>query len=138
MVNTIDMRDLRYLKLFQKVTKTQTKYCFIYNNIVIFALPKHLIKKSLGKNAENIKKISSIIKKRVRIVPIPKTIDDAKTFIEAVVSPVTFKDLEITEDEIILNAGSQNKAALIGRNKRRLLEMQELVKDFFKKDFRIV
>ncbi len=132
------MQDLRYLNLFEKITRISTKYCFIYNNTVIFAVPRKLIRNALGRNAENLKKIGSIMKKRVRIVAIPNSIDDAKSFIEAVVSPVTFSDLEITDNEIILTAGSQSKAALIGRNKRRLLEMQEIVRDFFKKEFRIV
>ena len=76
--------------------------------------------------------------KRIKIIPIPKSDKNIKSFIEFIVSPVTFKDLEIGEDEIVLNAGSQSKAALIGRDKRRLLEMQQIVKNFFKKDFRII
>ena len=39
---------------------------------------------------------------------------------------------------LILTAGSQSKAALIGRNKRRLLELQRIAKDYFGKEFRIV
>ena len=138
MVNTIDMRDIRYLNLFWKITRVRTKYCFMYNNIVMFAVPKMLISKALGKEAENLRKINNIIKKRVRVVAIPEGISDAKSFISAVVSPVGFKELEINGDEIVLTAGSQSKAALLGRNKRRLLEMHELVKDFFGKEFRIV
>jgi len=51
---------------------------------------------------------------------------------------VKFNDLEVTDNEIILTAGSHSKAALIGRNKRRMIEMQGIVKDFFSKEFRIV
>ena len=138
MVNIIDMRDMRYLNLFGRITRVQTKYCFMYNNVVVFAVPRALVSRALGKNAENLKRISDIIKKRVRVVAVPESIADAKSFIEAVVSPVTFKDLEIKDNEVILTAGSQSKAALIGRNKRRLLEMQEIVKGFFGKEFRIV
>ncbi len=138
MVKTIDMQDLRYLKLFNKVTKIQTKYCFMYNNVLIFAVPKPLIRKALGREAENLRRINQVVKKRVRVVAIPNSIDDAKRLIESVVSPVTFQDLEITDNEIILTAGSQSKAALIGRNKRRLLEMQEIVRDFFGKEFKII
>ncbi len=82
--------------------------------------------------------MSHILGKRIKIIAVPKNIKDIKVFISAIVSPVTFKELEITPDEIILTAGNQSKAALIGRNKRRLLEMQKIVRDFFKKEFRIV
>lgn len=138
MVNTIDMQDLRYLNLFSKVTHISTKYCFMYNNTVIFAVPKKLISKALGKDVINLKRMSNTLKKRVKVVAIPRGIEDAKELISNIVSPVTFKDLEVKEDVMILTAGPQNKAALIGRNKRRMLEMQEIVKDFFHKEFRIV
>lgn len=138
MVNTIDMQDLRYLNLFSKITRIDTKYCFMYNNTVIFAVPRKLISKALGKDASNLKRISNVLKKRVKVVAIPNGIEDAKRLIGAIISPVTFKSLEISDDEIILNAGTQNKAALIGRNKRRLHEMQEIVKDFFHREFKIV
>jgi hypothetical protein len=82
--------------------------------------------------------MSEILRKRIKVIPLPRNIGDARTFIEAVVSPVTFKGVEISPTEIILTAGMQSKAALIGRNKRRLMEMQEIVKDFFQRDFRIV
>jgi len=137
-VNTIDMKDMRYLNLFDRITRVQTKYCFSYNNVLIFAVPRNLISKALGKDVSNLKRLSEILKKRIKIVGIPEGDKDIKYFIESIIAPVSFKDLEITENEIILNAGPQNKAALIGRNKRRFLEMKGILKDFFNKDFRIV
>jgi len=94
--------------------------------------------KAVGENAKNLKRMNEIIRKRIRVIPLPRGIQDAKVFIENIVSPVTFKDLEITDKEIILNAGgTQNKAALIGRDKKRLIEMQKIVNDYFGKEFRI-
>jgi len=68
----------------------------------------------------------------------PKGIEDVKQFIKIIISPVEFKEIEIKNDEIIITAGSSNKAALIGRNRRRLNEMQQIMNNFFKKDVRIV
>jgi len=106
--------------------------------MLIFCVPKNFVMKAVGENAKNLKRMSEIIGKRIRVIPLPRGIQDAKNFIENIISPVTFKDLEITEKEIILNAGgTQNKAALIGRDKRRLIEMQKIVNDYFGKEFRI-
>ena len=144
MTKVINMQDLRYLNLFEKITRISTRFCFKYNEAIIFCVPKRLVSKGVGAGGENIKHLSRILRRKIKIIPIPQGIQHAKIFISAIVSPVTFKDLEITEDtikgasEIILNAGSQNKAALIGRNKRRFLEMQQIVRDFFGKEFRIV
>ena len=138
MVNTLDMQDLRYLNLFEKVTGIRTHYCFEYNNTIIFCVPREFVSRAIGPDSRNLRRISEIIKKRVKVIATPKEPQDIKRFIELVVSPVTFKDLEVLPNEIVLNAGSQSKAALIGREKRRLIEMQKITKDFFKKDFRIV
>jgi transcription antitermination factor NusA-like protein len=138
MVNTLDMRDLRYLNLFEKITGVRTRYCFEYNNAIIFSVPKNLIPRCLGPDAKNIRRMSEILRKRIKVIPLPRSINDIRQFIEAIVSPVTFKNIEISQNEVILTAGIQSKAALIGRNKRRFLEMQKIIKDFFQKDFKIV
>jgi len=125
------------LNLFNQITKVRTRFCFKYNEAIYFCVPKPLVSRAIGEGGKNIRRISEMIRKKVRVVAVPQGISDARNFIQAVVSPVTFKDIEIRENELIINAGTQSKAALIGRNKRRLLEMQRVVKDFFGKELRI-
>ena len=138
MVRTIEMQDMRHLNLFSKITQVNTRFCFPYNETIVFCVPKPMISKAVGRGGSNIKKLSEILGKRVKIIPTPRGIVDTKQFIENIVRPVTFNSLDILNNEIVLTAGSQSKAALIGRNKRRLLEMQKIVHDFFGKEFRIV
>ena len=138
MINTIDMQHMRYLNLFEKITGVRTRFCFKYNNMVMFAVPKKLILKSIGPNVKNIKKINAIIGKKIKVVPIPHGVEDVKIFIQKVVSPVEFIGLDVKDNDVLLTAGSRNKAALIGRNKRRLYEMQKIVHNFFGKEFKII
>tara|TARA_Y100000034_G_scaffold103583_1_gene129347 strand:- start:6532 stop:6948 length:417 start_codon:yes stop_codon:yes gene_type:complete len=138
MVKTIDMQDMRYLNLFEKITRIRTRLCLKYNETIIFCVPQQLITKAVGENGKNVRKISEIIRKKIKIIPDPKGILDSKNFIYDIINPIGFKNLEIRDNEIIINAGNQNKAALIGRNKRRLLELQRIVKDFFEKDLKII
>ena len=137
-MNIIDMRYIRYLNLFGKITRVNTRFCFEYNQFIVFCVPKQLISKAVGIGGKNIKQMSAILSKKIKVVPSPTGIQDAENFIKAIVNPVTFKDLKISDDGIILTAGTQSKAALIGRNKRRFLEMQEIVKNYFGKTFKIV
>ena len=138
MVQTIDMQAMRHLNLFERVTRISTRFCFPYNDAIYFCVPKELIPQALGKNAENLRRISETIGRKIRVIPKPAGIYHAKEFIKTIVSPVEFQDFEIRDNEMILTAGKQSKAALIGRNRRRLNEMQKIVKDFFGMDFRIV
>ncbi|MFC1710841.1 hypothetical protein ACFLZJ_01650 [Nanoarchaeota archaeon] len=138
MAGTINMQDMRYLNLFGKITRVDTRFCFKYNEAIVFCVPKQLVSKSVGQAGKNVKKLNEILHKKIKIIPAPNSINDAEQFLRDIVSPVGFKGMEVTDDEIILTAGSQNKAALIGRNKRRMKEMQQIVADYFKRDFRIV
>lgn len=137
MVNTIDMQEIRYLNLFERIMKVRTRFCFKYNETIVFCVPKPLVSKAVGEGGRNIRKMSEILSKKIKVVPVPRGVDDAELFIKAVVNPVIFKGIEIKDHEVVI-AGGTNKASLIGRNKRRLFEMQKIVKDFFGRDFRIV
>lgn len=138
MVKTINMQDMRYLNLFSKVTRVSTRFCFKYNEVIIFCVPRKFVSKAVGEKGKNIRKLSETLRKRIKVIPAPRGIEDAKVFIEAVIDPVKFNDMEVTNDEIVITAGSHNKAALIGRNRRRQIEMQRIIKDFFGREFRIV
>jgi len=138
MVSTLDMKDIRYLNLFRSITKINTRYCLHYNNTIIFAVQRNLISKAVGRNGVNIRKVSEILGRKIKVIPNPRGIEDLRMFVEDIVNPVMFKDIEVNGNEIILNAGSQSKAALIGRDKKRFLELKSILKDYFKKDLRII
>ena len=101
-------------------------------------MPRELVNRAIGENGKNIKRIGEVLGKKAKVIPSPRGIYDVKQFIENIVYPVTFKSLEIKDDEMILTAGNQSKAALIGRDKKRLLELQKIIKDYFGKELRII
>ncbi|MEM4625195.1 MAG: KH domain-containing protein [Candidatus Pacearchaeota archaeon] len=137
MIKTIDMKLMRYLNLFSKISKVTPKHCFVYNNILIFTVNEKNLSKAIGENGENIKKISEILNKKVRVVMIPKSLGDAEKFISTIIYPIQIKSVEIDGQFLIINSGQQNKALLIGRNKQRFKEMRKIVKDYFDKDLKI-
>ena len=132
------MQDMRHLNLFMNITKISTRFCFNYNDTIFFCVPKNLVSKAIGENGRNSKQLSQILNKKIKIIPAPNGIEDAKQFIQAIVDPIEIKNVETLNEEMIIHAGSKNKAALIGREKRRLLEMRKIVRDFFGKEVRIV
>ncbi len=141
MVNVIDMQMMRYINLFAKITKVYSTKIFFYNNKIIFAVPKSKLSMAIGKNACNVKKMSETVRKKIRVVAMP-ALDDIqgiKKFIEDVVSPIEFSGAEIKGDGIVINAGRESKAALIGRNRQREKELAVIIKDFFSiKHLRVV
>ncbi len=139
MVRTINQEDIRHLNLFGTITRVNTRFCFRYNQMIVFCVPIRELSKSIGQSGKNIHELRRILGKKIRIIPQPRGIQDAKQFIENIVKPVMFKNLEVEDNEILIESGGmQNKAMLLGRNKQRLLEMQGIIKDFFGKEFRVI
>lgn len=127
----IDMKLMRYINLFEKVSKVSTTKCFIYNNVIIFAVPKSKIFKAIGKSGENVKKIGGILTKKIKVISMPKQGEQIDKFVKETVSPVTFNKIEVRENSVTITAGRQSKAALIGRSRVREKELGDVLKKFF-------
>lgn len=133
MVEVIDMQLIRYLNLFARVTKVPTTKCFLYNNQIIFAVPKTQVSRAIGRDAVNIKKLNSILRRKIKVVAMPmiNSDDEIRKFVEAVISPIEFNKIEVKENSVVVNAGRQSKASLIGRGRQREKELSEVLKNFF-------
>lgn len=139
MGNTISMQDMRYINLFGKISKIRTRFCFQYNNMIFFCVPQMLVSKAVGPDGKNVKELYNILGRRIKIIAQPESLKELRRFVEDIVEPVGFKEIGFNENEIIITAGNmQSKAALMGRNKKRLLEMKKIIDGFFGKDFRII
>ena len=139
MINTINMQDMRYMNLFEKITGVSTRFCFKYNDFIVFIIPASAVSRAIGENGKNIKRMSEILGRKIKVVPSPNGNYDIKKFIENIVNPATFRGVEIGEREIIVaSAGTQSKAALMGRDKKRLYELQKIAKDFLGKELKVI
>jgi transcription antitermination factor NusA-like protein len=137
-MSTLNMQTMRYINLLDRASHVKTTKCFSYNNMIVFAVPKAMISRAIGPNASNIRIIQESLGKRVRIVAEPNGISDAEKFVSDIVSPIQFKSLEIKDGVFVLNAGSQSKASLIGRNRRREEELNLILMDSFGISLKIV
>jgi transcription antitermination factor NusA-like protein len=136
---TIDMQAMRYINLLDRVSRVRTSKCFFHNNTLFFAVDPKLVSRAIGPAAENIKKLQQQVGKKIKIIKDTSGIWDCKRFIESIVSPVKFKSLEIKDNTVIITAGNnQNKASLIGRDKRRFSELKKIIQDVFGLELKIV
>lgn len=131
MIKVLDMKFIRYANLFNGITRIRSNHCFEYNNTVIFSVPKELVMKAIGAGNKNLEKLSNIIGKKIKIVAIPRGVRDIESFVATIIRPIRFKAIEIKDSEVIINAVAQNKASLIGKNKSRLLEMENILGQYF-------
>ena len=134
----ISMQTMRYINLLDRAARVRTTRCFVYNNVIYFAVPKEMVSKAIGPAAINVKRMQEKLGKRIRIISEPLRLAHAERFVREIVEPVRFKSLEIKDGIFVLTAGSQSKAALIGRNRRRAEELQLILEDSFGMGLKIV
>ena len=132
------MQLMRYINLLYRVANIKTKRCFIYNNVIVFAVPSAFISRAIGPNGKNVKEMQEKLGRKIRIIKEADGIGDAERFVEDIVDPITFVSIEVREDQIILTAGTRSKAALLGRNKRRYEELNRIIQETFGKELRII
>ncbi len=137
-MTTLDIQAIRYINLLDNTARVRTRKCFVYNNNVIFAVPGSLVSKAIGQDARNVRFIQEKLGRRVRVIKESLGPEDAERFVREIVAPVGFKSLDIKEGMLVLNAGAQSKAALIGRNKRRYEELRRILYDTYSMDLKIV
>jgi transcription antitermination factor NusA-like protein len=129
---------MRYINLLDRVTRIKTTRCFAYNNSIVFAVPKSFVMQAVGKNGSNVHYLQEKIGKKVRIIAETNG-KDMERYIQDIIEPGQFKEMKVEGNELIITAGNmQNKANLLGRNKTRLEELREIVKDDFNLELKIL
>ena len=131
MIKVLDMQFIRYVNIFNKVTRLRCTHCFEYNNTIVFAVPKHLVLRSIGPNNKNLETLNRITGKRIKIIAIPRGKEDIENFVATLIRPLKFRAIELKDNEAIINTLPQNKASLIGKNKVRLSEMENILGQYF-------
>lgn len=137
-MTVIDLQTIRYINLLDAASRVKTRKCFVYNNTIFFAVPRELVSRAIGPNAVNVRNIQKKLEKKVKIIAEASGISDTERFVQDIVAPVRFVSAEIKDNAITITAGSQSKAALIGRNRRREAELKQILKDTFNLELRIV
>lgn len=124
-----DFDHMKYMALFEKVTKTPLKDCITDENQIIFIINSENIAKTVGKNGSKVKLLEKKLGKKIRIV---KFDDDCIQFTQNLL--YYLKDIKIEKEEnkiIITGKDTKTKALLIGRNSQNLRKLESIIKRFF-------
>ena len=124
----LNLEEIQFINLFEKRTGAKVKDCII-NNEITFIIEEGNVKRALGENNENIRKLSALIKKEIKIIAFSKT---PEKFINNLIYPIKAK-IELRDNIIYITAqNSVIKGKIYGREKENLKKIKELVSKYFK------
>jgi len=104
--------------------------------MLVYVIQRNQIERAIGKDNINLKRLSKILDKRIRVVAEPNGIEDMQRFISVIISPIQIQGLEVKDKdnnkEVAISAGGrENKAMLIGRQRSREAELKDILEQYF-------
>jgi len=126
----LDIKTIGYVNAFETLTKTTVKDCFLdKNDNLTFIVGFGDAGKAIGRAGSNIKRLSNMIKKKIRVLEFN---EDPTKFVANAIYPLKVQGIMVSDKIIIIKAESmQDRAKLIGRDRKNLNALQELITKFF-------
>lgn len=135
-----DEAIMKYINIVESLTNAKVKDC-INNEKVIFIIEQNDIGKAIGKRGINIRKIEGILNKKVRMIEFN---DNILQFIRNLTYPHQIDNVTQEngkENGIVFIKGNNVNARslLIGRDRKNINELKDIVRRFFKiEDIKVV
>lgn len=127
----LNINLIRYLNILEEISKVRAINCFTLNNTLFFVVKKKDMKKAIGRNGNNVRKVSNIIKKRIRVLSNPTNEEEKVVFIEKMLEPLSIEKITLKGEEVFIKAGLQERSIIIGRNRKGEKEMIDVLNQLF-------
>jgi transcription antitermination factor NusA-like protein len=105
--------------------------------MIVFVIPGFAVEQAIGRDNANLKNLSGILAKRIRVLAEPQSEQDIAKFVSVLVSPAKFDRIDVINGEsgkevAITTNDRESKAMLIGRDRIREKELKEILEQYFK------
>jgi NusA-like KH domain protein len=125
----IDNEIIGYINVFERLTCVPVKDCFLEDNSLVFLIPHGNIQRALGPKGSNIRKLSSLFKKKLKIIGYS---DIPEKFVSNLIYPVKAKEIKLVDNEIVITTFNvRDKGQIFGRDKTNLKRIQSIVSKYF-------
>lgn len=128
-VKRFNMEAIGYMNDFEGFTRCKVRDCIITEEGLMFVVDAVYMGRVLGFKGENVRKIEARFKKKVRIIEFSQ---DVTRFVRNLLYPVKPRDVRLQDDKVIIEAGdTRDRGMIIGRDRKNLKRLQELVSRYF-------
>jgi N utilization substance protein A len=125
----LDTETLKFIALFERITRAKVKDCFFTKDKLTFVVEEGELGKALGKNKSNLYRLEGMFKRRLKIVEYAPS---AEQFIVNLIKQLTILGIA-TEDKLVTikGADSKTKGLIIGARAQNLRRTEEIAKKYF-------
>ena len=124
-----DANLMKSMILFENLTKVNVKDAYLRENSIWFVIEKGGMFRAIGKNGIKIKKVENVFKKKVKLI---EENEDIKIFCKGLIYPVKAKEIDFNDEILTITAeDTRAKGLLIGRERKNLNELKEVLSRYF-------
>lgn len=123
-----DSDIIKIITLFESVSGAKVKDC-IANEKLTFIVEENEMGRAIGKNGATIKRLESMLKKKIRLVEFS---NDILQFVKNIAHPIDLQNIKKEEGTITITLKDTGaKAMLIGRERQNINHLSDIVKRYF-------
>ncbi len=124
----LTLETIQYINLFEKITSSKLKDCFLEGSTLVFLVEEGGVKKAVIK----LEKLKRLIKKEIKILGFST---DPVKFINNLLYPVRVKSVKVEGDKAVISCfDTKSKGKVFGRDKENLARISRLLKKYHKID----
>jgi len=125
-------QTLRYISLFEAATNVDVKDCIEKDELIIFIVYPHTIKKVLQNRGEKVQKLRKMLQKNVMVVEYSP---DVSKFVYNIFRRYGVKNVKVNNENgefsIVVYVDPREKARAIGRDGKNLRLAKEIISRHF-------
>lgn len=119
---------IKIISIFEKVTETHARDCIVTDSCIYFLVNNDKVGLAVGKNGQNVKKLSKSFKKNIKIFGYSNNLEE---FIKNIIPNI--KKLESNNSHLIVTVSKKERFAVIGRRGENI----KAIREFLKRNFHI-
>ncbi len=125
---TLDQNTIRYISVFEKITKTRVRDCIETVDKLVFIVARGQIGAAIGEKGKNVKRLHEMFNKNLDVIEYS---DDPERFLRNIFHNYKIKDVEIerrgNKIHAIVSVESKDKGKIIGKDGRNLKLAREIL-----------
>jgi N utilization substance protein A len=128
------MQIIGLINIFEKSTGAKVKDCFQEEDSLVFVVQPKELRKALDNHGEKIRRLSSNIKKRIKVIEFN---EDIRKFVTNLLYPLK-PEMELQDNVLIIHGkDAKEKGQIFGREKTNLKRIQGIVSKYFKVELKV-
>ena len=124
-----DIKAIQIRALFESLTRTTLKDCFENQDKMLFVLMPGQIRKALGKNNSNVKRVEEKIGMKIKLIEYSSNL---LQFVTNIIYPLKINDITINNGIVIIKGrDKKTNGLIIGIRAQNLRNTEKIVQKYF-------